>query len=76
MKATNKLRFVERYVCVIKSTYGDRGEVSDLVKKMILQQWWEDNTVILTVHVTDKDGNTLPSPSRGEWRDVPVEVEA
>ena len=79
MKATNKLRFVERKVYVDKparSIYGDGGVVSELVKKMILQQWWEDNTVILTVHVTDKDGNTLPSPSRGEWRDVPVEVEA
>ena len=67
MKATNKLRFVERYVC---------GEVSELVKKTILQQWWEDSYVTLSVHVTDKDGNTLPSPSRGEWRDVPVETEA
>jgi hypothetical protein len=43
---------------------------------MILQQWWEDSYVTLSVHVTDKDGNVLPSPSRGEWRDVPVEVEA
>ena len=78
MKATNKLRFVERGVWVSKparSIYGDGGEVSELVKKMILQQWWEDIYVTLSVHVTDKDGNVLPSPSRGEWRDVPVEVE-
>jgi hypothetical protein len=79
MKATNKLRFVERKVYVNKparSIYGDGGVVPELVKKMILQQWWEDSYVMLSVHVTDKDGNTLPSPSRGEWRDVPVEVEA
>jgi hypothetical protein len=79
MKATNKLRFVERKVYVNKparSIYGDGGVVSELVQKMILQQWWEDSYVTLSVHVTDKDGNTLPSPSRGEWRDVPVEVEA
>ena len=79
MKATNKLRFVERKVYVNKpayNSYGDRGEVSELVKKMILQQWWEDIYVTLAVHITDKDGNPLPSPSRGEWRDVPVEVEA
>jgi hypothetical protein len=77
MKATNKLRFVERYVNKpARSIYGDGGGVSELVKKTILQQWWEDSYVTLSVHVTDKDGNTLPSPSRGEWRDVPVEVEA
>jgi hypothetical protein len=70
MKATNKLRFVERYVPA-----PEHGE--DTLKKVcILQQWWEDSYVMLSVHVTDKDGNTLPSPSRGEWRDVPVEVEA
>jgi hypothetical protein len=43
---------------------------------MILQQWWEDSYVTLAVHVTDKDGNTLPSPSRGEWRDIPIEEES
>jgi hypothetical protein len=79
MKATNKLRFVERKVYVSKpayNSYGHQGEFSELVKKMILQQWWEDSYVTLSVHVTDREGNTLPSPSRGEWRDVPVEVEA
>ena len=59
MKATNKLRFVER----------DNG----IRTALILQQWWEDSYVTLAVHITDKDGNTLPSPNRGEWRDVPVE---
>jgi hypothetical protein len=69
MKATNKLRFVERKVYVDKparSIYGDGGVVSELVKKMILQQWWDDNST--DIHWVN--GNP------GEWRDVPVEVEA
>ena len=66
MKATNKLRFVER-----KDYTEDAANPRTL---RILQQWWEDIYVTLSVHITDKDGNTLPSPSRGEWRDVPVEV--
>jgi hypothetical protein len=70
MKATNKLRFVER---VVPSPEHGKG-IGKQVR--ILQQWWEDSYVTLSVHVTDKDGNTLPSPSRGEWRDVPVEKEA
>jgi hypothetical protein len=71
MKATNKLRFVER------DSYSKNGEHFTHPHKLrILQQWWEDSYVTLSVHVTDKDGNVLPSPSRGEWRDVPVEVEA
>ena len=71
MKATNKLRFVER------DSYSKNGEhFTHPHKVRILQQWWEDSHVTLSVHVTDKDGNVLPSPSRGEWRDVPVEVEA
>ena len=71
MKATNKLRFVER------DSYSKNGEhFMHPHKVRILQQWWEDIYVTLSVHVTDKDGNVLPSPSRGEWRDVPVEVEA
>ncbi len=71
MKATNKLRFVER------DSYSKNGEhFTHPHKVRILQQWWEAGYVTLSVHVTDKDGNVLPSPSRGEWRDVPVEVEA
>jgi hypothetical protein len=69
MKATNKLRFVERKVYVDKparSIYGDGGVVFELVKKMILQQWWDDNST--DIHWVN--GNP------GEWRDVPVEVEA
>jgi hypothetical protein len=45
-------------------------------KVRILQQWWEVGNMVLAIHVTDKDGNTLPSPNRGEWRDVPLEEEA
>lgn len=68
MKATNRLRFVER-----KDYTEDAANPRTL---RILQQWWEDIYVTLSVYVTDKDGNILPSPSRGEWRDVPVEKEA
>jgi len=70
MTPTANLRFVERNEKVTLN-----GEEFDNWRK-VLQQWWEDSYVTLSVHVTDKDGNVLPSPSRGEWRDVPVEVEA
>jgi hypothetical protein len=68
MKATNKLRFVER-----KDFTEDAANPRTL---RILQQWWENPYVVFAVRLTDDDGNVLPSPSRGEWRDVPVEVEA
>jgi hypothetical protein len=72
MKATNKLRFVERKVYVSKpvyNSYGDRGEVSELVKKTILQQFWE--------HPDGKEVcGDIFRPAHGEWRDVPVEVQA
>ncbi len=68
MKATKKLRFVKR------SQPDYPGSNTGRIVR-ILQQWWEDSYVTLSVHVTDKDGNALPSPGRGEWRDVPVEVE-
>jgi hypothetical protein len=42
----------------------------------VLQQWWEDRNITLSIHIEDKDGNPLPSPNLGELRDVPVEVEA
>jgi hypothetical protein len=67
MTPTNKLRFVERTVPINECT----GKWVP-----ILQQWWEDKNVMLAVHITDKDGNTLPSPTCGEWRDVPLEEEA
>lgn len=70
MTPTPKLRFVER------DSYSRNGEhFTHPHKVRILQQWWEDRTVVLAVHITDKDGNTLPSPCRGEWRDIPLEEE-
>lgn len=69
MKATNKLRFVRR--AMPDQTFGENISVY----KHILQQWWEDQFVVLAVHVTDKDGNPMPPPLRGEWRDVPIEEE-
>lgn len=71
MTPTNKLRFVER------DSYAHNGEHFAMAHKVrILQQWWEDRNITLSIHIEDKDGNPLPSPNRGEWRDVPVEVEA
>ena len=71
MTPTPKLRFVER------DSYSKNGEhFVEPFKVRILQQWWEDKNVMLAVHITDKDGNTLPSPTCGEWRDVPLEEEA
>jgi hypothetical protein len=67
MTPTPKLRFVERED---KTSWDFRKKIQ------VLQQWWEDKNIMLAVHITDKDGNTLPSPNRGEWRDVPLEVEA
>jgi hypothetical protein len=66
MTPTPKLRFVERQA----TFYGD------IRLTCVLQQWWEDKNIVLAVHITDKDGNTLPSPNRGEWRDIPLETEA
>jgi hypothetical protein len=76
MKATNKLRFVEREVYVNKparSIYGDGGVVSELVKKTILQQWWETSSM---GEVNLGFGSFPVGEVKGEWRDVPVEVEA
>jgi hypothetical protein len=71
MTPTPKLRFVER------DSYSHNGEHFEMPHKVrILQQWWEVGNMVLAIHVTDKDGNTLPSPNRGEWRDVPLEEEA
>jgi hypothetical protein len=66
MNPTTRFRYIERTV-QINETTGKRVR--------ILQQWWEDKNIVLTVHITDKDGNTLPSPNRGEWRDIPLETE-
>ena len=70
MTPTNKLRFVEREVFVQFQNYKD---VTQPKTVRILQQWWENKTIVLAIHVEDKDGNPLPPPTHGEWRDVPVE---
>jgi hypothetical protein len=70
MTPTPKLRFVERHIPLYAET---TAPIATRIR--ILQQWWEDKNIMLAVHITDKDGNILPSPNRGEWRDVPVEVE-
>jgi hypothetical protein len=60
MKATNKLRFVER------SQPDYPGSNTGRIVR-ILQQWWEVENPTDALH-----NNVLD----GEWRDVPVEVEA
>jgi hypothetical protein len=73
MTPTMRLRFVEREELVDSlPEYG----VSRTRVVRVLQQWWEYRNIMLAVHITDKDGNTLPPPARGEWRDVPLEREA
>jgi hypothetical protein len=68
MTPTNNLRFVER-----KEIIDEQHPTHAVTRTVrILQQWWEDRNIMLTVHITDKDGNPVPSPTRGEWRDVPV----
>jgi hypothetical protein len=79
MKATNKLRFVERKVYVNKparSIYGDGGVAPELVKKMILQQWWEGLGPNAAINYAHPDAHKLRDNPPGEWRDVPVELEA
>jgi hypothetical protein len=65
MKATNKLRFVER--TVLTPEHGG-------ITVRILQQWWESyggGTINLGF------GGEMPlGKVVGEWRDVPVEKEA
>ena len=71
MTPTPKLRFVERRVYVkktVRGSYRDESTVSELVKKTILQQWWEPERNIIDA-VTEKK-------TQGEWRDVPLEWEA
>ena len=72
MTPTPKLRFVERQNGY-RTTDG-KDVMPNMVR--ILQQWWEDRNVVLAVHIEDKDGNPMPPPMRGEWRDVPLEKEA
>jgi hypothetical protein len=72
MNPTPKLRFVEREIFV---PFQDYKDVTQPKTVRILQQWWEDRNITLAIHVEDKDGNPLPSPNRGEWRDIPLEKE-
>jgi hypothetical protein len=69
MKATNKLRFVER------DSYSKNGEYFTHPHKVrILQQWWE-TTSMGTMNLGF--GGEVPiGEVTGEWRDVPVEKEA
>jgi len=70
MKPTAKLRFIER------DCYSKNGEhFTHPFKQRVLQQWWENGNIALAIHITDKDGNSLPPPHPGEWRDVPFEME-
>jgi hypothetical protein len=65
MNPTAKLRFVERKVYVNEVT------ALELVKKNILQQWWETNNTINLGF-----GGDIPiGETKGEWRDVPIEKE-
>jgi hypothetical protein len=73
MTPTPKLRFVER---VVQFPVELMSDITMGRRVRVLQQWWEDRNIVLAVHVEDKDGNPLPPPMRGEWRDVPLEEEA
>jgi hypothetical protein len=64
MKATNKLRFVERTEPITETT-GRRV--------CILQQWWETSSM---GEVNLGFGSFPVGEVKGEWRDVPVEAEA
>ena len=65
MIATTRFRYVER-----------DDETSWTPKRIrILQQWWEDHNVVLAVLRFGSNG--LPQNQyAGEWRDIPLEVEA
>ena len=65
MTPTPKLRFVERKVYVNEVT------ALELVKKTILQQWWQTNNTINLGF-----GGDIPiGETKVEWRDVPIEKE-
>ena len=64
MTPTSKLRWINRPI----------PNTTSHVER-VLQQWWENKNIVLAIHVEDKDGNPLPPPTHGEWRDVPLEKE-
>lgn len=68
MKATNKLRFVER-----KDFTQDAANPRTL---RILQQWWEGLGPNAAINYAHPDAYKLRDNPPGEWRDVPVETEA
>ena len=74
MKPTAKLRFLERELTFPTGqiTIPDGFPVIGKQTFRVLQQWWEDPNMILTVHRVDADFNTLPPLHRGEWRDIPL----
>jgi hypothetical protein len=69
MKPTPKLRFVEREVHVIVEPMLNITTGKTI---RILQQWWENN---MTINL-GWTGDMPLGKTNGEWRDVPVEVEA
>ena len=62
MCPTFKLRYVER----VKNFYcGDSSYKTTIGKTKVLQQWWEESVGALVDM----------SEARGEWRDIPTEIE-
>jgi hypothetical protein len=66
MTPTNKLRFVKRLILA-----PEHGEGIGK-RTRILQQWWENN---MTINL-GWTGDMPTGLAKGEWRDLPVEVEA
>lgn len=68
MQPTNKLRYVQRGWKNVYS-YDNMGKELNFV----LQQWWEEQRN----EITPPPGiqPIFRSPARGEWRDIPIEVE-
>jgi hypothetical protein len=69
MKPTSKLRFVKRVVPAPQ--YGEGVGVT----ANILQQWWEDPSVVLAVLRFGPNGAPI-NEHPGEWRDIPIEEES
>ncbi len=72
MTPTNRLRFVERMVSE-PVEQREREQINRVVKKRILQQWWERPSMgTLSMGF----GDPIPiGEVHGEWRDVPIEQE-
>ena len=69
MIPTPKLRFVER------DSYSRNGEHFVTPHKVrILQQWWENKNIRLSVMQYDEYGTPVIRHP-GEWRDIPLEKE-